>query len=277
MNMQSIGQSRKLENQNDQLELLGIDETNDEIKIGDFVQVIDNASGRIVIQGQISGHKTNSSPEHKLEGEERLLSVDGRHYFKLDDDAYTVKKLDVNYADDNFIEANYNERPWGRYNDYDRSKVNMYRDNSIDELDIEVKHVVDTINMFSPSMHTEGSCSGHGKHQAWVSITFEDLRDLNDFLDALVPFKMKIDLTTDEHINVSRNVFCGKPFFPRHVEMCLKTKEIGAPAWQALDEFADYLNLIIRARDRSFKLVDRIITRQFETSVLGKTNGESEA
>lgn len=273
--MQEKCQLHSYENPSSPAEFSGVIETNDEIEVGDFVQVVDNSTGKVVIQGQITGHKTNSSLEHKLVGEERLLSVDCRHFFKLDDRAYTVRKLDANYVDENFISDNYNECPWGRYNNVDHSEVNMYRDFSIGELDDEMVYIVGVINRFSLYMHTEGSCSGHGVKQAWVSIIFEDASALNDFLDVLVPFKKKIDLTTDKHINVSRTVFCEKPFFPRRVEMCLKTKEVGSPAWQALDELAEYLNLIIEARDKSFKLIDKIITNQFKTSVLGKNDGES--
>lgn len=275
--MQEKDRSHTYKNPSSTAEFSGVIETNEEIKIGDFVQVVDNSTGKVVIQGQIAGNKTDPSPEHKLVDEERLMSVDCRHFFKLDDCAYTVRKLEANYVDENFISDNYNECPWGRYDYEDRNEVNMYRDFNIEELDDEMVYIVGLINRFSPYMHTEGSCSGHGDEQAWVSIIFEDASALNDFLDVLVPFKKKIDLTTDEHINVGRTIFCDKPFFPRRVELCLKTKEVGSPAWQALDELAEYLNLIIEARDKSFKLIDKIITRQFETSVLGKGDGESES
>ena len=245
--------------------------TNDKIELGDLVQVIDNASSRVVIQGQICNRK-DSNRKKPLDGDLNLFTVDNKHYFKLDSESYTVKKLDANFVDDDFIQENYNEIPWRHYSEADRDEVDMFREHNIEELDPEVINIVASLNRFSPYMLTAGSCSGHGKEQAWVSIRFEYLSSLNDFLDILVPFKTRIDLTTAENINTSPTLLIGKPFFPRQVEMCLKAKDIGEPGWKAFDEFAEYLERIIDIRNRSNNLLHKTIKLEKDRAAMSQNS-----
>ena len=84
-------------------------------------------------------------------------------FFRLDDDAYEVIKLESPYVDELFICNNHKVLPWGQSGDVQRGEVDFFREYSIDELDREVVKVVYFLNEFSPFMKTTGSCSGHGK------------------------------------------------------------------------------------------------------------------
>lgn len=78
------------------------------IDLGDFVQVIDNTTQKVVIQGLVTYRKDGTRGK-RFTDENRLFSVDDKHFFKLGDNAYTVKKLGNSYSDDNFISENYKE------------------------------------------------------------------------------------------------------------------------------------------------------------------------
>ena len=242
---------------------------NDKIEPGDFVQVIDNSSGRVIIQGEVIGLKLFSKPGKKLGNRERLFSIDDKHFFKLDDAAYTVKRLNAHYVNEDFIYSNYKLAPWRRYNHVKRDEVNLFRENSIDELDAEVVNVVRVLNNFSPYMSTVGSCSGHGKHIAWVTIRFEDMLTINDFLNVFVPYSSMLDVTTDACVGTIFHHFSGN-VFPGDVEMRLKTKEVGEPGWQALDEFAEYLERIIDIRNRSNNLLHKTIKLEKDRAALSQ-------
>ncbi len=235
---------------------------NQEIGQGDIVQVIDNLSGRTIIQGEVTGLKDSVTSEKRFNDHEKLFSIDDKHFFKLDDDAYTIKKLDTPYVDEDYICANYKMAPWHHYNNVKREEVNFFRENSVDELDKEVEDVIRALNKFSPYMLTTGSCSGHGEEQAWVTIRFKDLLTINDFLNVLTPYNSKLDLTTDANINTVPPHFAGNAIFPRDVDMQLKTKEVGKPAWRALDEFTEYLYTIIDLRKRFWNLQNKLINRE---------------
>ena len=235
---------------------------NDGIQHGEFVQVIDNASGRIVIQGTISFIKEFAGGKQKLDADERFISVDNRLFFKLDADAYEVIKLESPYVDEPFIYNNYKVLPWSQSGDVQRGEVDFFREYSIDELDGEVVKVVHVLNEFSPLMQTTGSCSGHGKGHAWVTIIFYDLQTLSEFYNVLAPYASKIEFNTQESTAAQASKDPGKTFILRPMVLRLVTKEVGEPGWKALDEFAEYLSTMIDARNRFWNLQNKLINRE---------------
>ena len=247
----------------------GIYKNDSQVKLGDFIQVIDKKNDKVVIQGLVQFHKVNSSSfsassSNELSNNQKLFSVDNKYFFKLDDDAYAVKILDPLFVDEHFIEENYIMADWYKYNKTDRKDFKMYKENTISELDEEVKSIVNTLNLFSPHLATSGSCSGHDKNPAWISIRIDNSRTFNDFINIFEPFKYSIDLTTSQMLNQPRNHFCGKPFFPREIALMIKTKEIGEPAYEILDEFDEYLKRIIGLRRKTDEFMDDIITDEIK-------------
>ena len=166
--------------------------------------------------------------------------------------------------DENFIEDNYIMADWNKYNKTDRKDFKIYKENTISELDEEVKSIVNTLNLFSPHLQTSGSCSGHKKYPAWISIRIGNSRTFNDFITIFEPFKYSIDLTTSKTLHQPREHFCGKPNFPREMSLMIKTKETGEPAYKALDEFDKYLNRIIALRRKTDEFLDDIITDEIK-------------
>lgn len=155
------------------------------ITFGDYVQVIDNAKREVVFQGLVTNikvqcHNDDDSETDELEENERMFSIDDKYFFKLDDAKYTVVKLAKNFVNKEFIRKNYTVQSWGSCCDVNRDDIDIFIEHSIDELDEEVKSIVNTLNKFSMNMKTTGSCSGHGKGYAWVTILFNNSRVLED-------------------------------------------------------------------------------------------------
>ena len=239
------------------------------IDLGDFVQVIDSTTRKVVIQGLVRYQKDGTRGK-RFADENRLFSVDNTHFFKLGDNAYTVKKLGNSYSDDNFISENYKEISWWDYEIETNDKCDMVRENCIEELDKEVANVVTVLNKFSPRMAITGSCSGHGERPAHVDIRFEDLLTINDLMNVFVPYTSKIDLTTYPCITNDPFNSSDQAFSPRNVELRLKTKEVGEPAWHVLDELTEYLNTIIDVRSRFWNLQNKIIKKERDRITLGQ-------
>ena len=237
------------------------------ISVLDFIQVVDNKTKKIIIQGQVQNEKafaptTNSKTGKKLEDTERLLSVDEKYFFKLNDSRYTVYKLDKDFIDEDFIKKEYNINSWDSYDEVTRNEFNMFRENTLLELDNEVDSVVHTLNEFSPYLSTTGSCSGHDIGPAWITMRIYNSRTLIDFINILIPYKHKLVFTTEEKQCEYGASFNEKPFFPRNIEMSLRTKEIGKPAYRTLDDFDNYLKKIIALRDNSYASIDEAIRRE---------------
>ncbi len=238
-----------------------------QIKLGDFVQVIDKKNNKVIIQGVIQYEKVNCfnpSPTkfNDLVGNQKLYSVDNRYFFKLDDRDYIVKKLDPLFVNEDFIEDNYATTGWSEYSKTDRKDFKMYKENTVLELDAEVKNVVNTLNRFSPRLSTSGSCSGHDKSPAWISFNIDDARTFQDFVNIFEPFKYEIDLTTSVTLHQQREHFCGKPYFPRDIMLMIKTKKVGKEAYEALNEFDKYLNRVVSLRNKADAWFDDLIAEE---------------
>ena len=249
----------------------------DKIRTGDFIQVIDNKTGKVIIQGEIKYKKIfdkdNHEKTYELEWEECLYSIDNKYFFKVDDEKYSVKKLNQFFVDENFIEENYSLTKWKAYSGDKRKNTNMFIENPVSGLDKEVEGIVHTLNSFSPSVQTIGSCSGHGKISPWISLIFSDSSELNNFLDIFEAYKSKMDLTTDPGQKVEDCSFNGKTFFPKPTTLNLVARGKGEPAYETLDSFDRYLKRAIRLRERSNELLEEFVNQE-RNSVISKVRAE---
>lgn len=244
------------------------------IKPGDYVQVVDNASQKVVMQGIVSCEKIQC-PDGKgnsieLSDDEKILTLDDSYFFKLDDDRYTVRRLPENFIDKNFIRKNYAIKSWRSCTTTGCGDANMFIEHTINELDKEVESIVHTLNRFSLHMRTTGSCSGHDKRHAWVNLQFKNTRALEDFMCVFEPFKSKMSVTFENDIAVPTEMFQGNAFFPNHLVMRLVTRAKGDPAYKTIDEFDAYLNRVIDFRNRTFASLDEIIANEKEQQLLHK-------
>ena len=241
---------------------------------GNYVQVIDNISKRVVMQGLVLTEKIQC-PDGKgnsieLSDDEKILSLDDSYFFRLDDKRYTVRRLPEVFIEKDFIRQNYALKSWRSCYQTGCDDADMYIERTINELDEEVENLVQTLNRFSLHMKTTGSCSGHGKRPAWVNLQFENTRALEDLMSVFEPFKSRMSVTTVDDIAVPTEVFLGNAFFPNHIVMCLETKEVGEPAYKTIDEFDAYLNRVIDFRNRTFASLDEIIANEKEQQLLHK-------
>ena len=242
-------------------------ENEEKIYPGDFVQVIDNRTQNVIIQGQIRDEKPMPpgnlhNKTLKFSDEEILYTVDDKYFFKLDDDKYTVKKFPKTFVDSEFLRQNYAFLSWVRYSPDTRKDFNLFVEHGMDELDKEVVRIVRVLNRFSMEMKTVGSCCGHGKSVSWITLQFNSSRALEDFLNIFQPFNKKMSLTTDKRTVSSGELFLGNPYFPYCMVLELRTNEIGDEAYKVLNEFADYIEKIIDVRNKAFKQLDEIIEQE---------------
>lgn len=237
------------------------------VQLGDFVQVVDKASNEVIIQGTVKYEKVNGPSKssdriNELSGNKRLMSIDNKYFFKLDDDAYFVNKIHPFYINDNFIRQNYHLNTWKNYNGEPRDAVRMWIENPITDLDKEVKGAVLALNRFSPYMSTTTSCSGHDVTSAFIRVRFENESTLTDFLNVFEPFKWKMDISTEDKSYTHKMQFLDRPFFPRHIELCLRTKGIGEEAYKTLEEFDEYLSRVIDFRNKTYESLENMIDQE---------------
>ena len=242
------------------------DDRNDRVIPGDYVQVIDNVTKCLIMQGEVKNEKlvctTGSGTEtFELSDDQRLLTLDNKYFFRLDDSKYTVKRLPKLFFEQGFVRKNYEVRTWRSVKEKGPENADIFMDYSIEELDKEVESIVYTLNRFSLDMETEASCSGHDKLPAYVQIQFNNPRVLGDFLEVFEPFKEKMTITTASGASVTRQRFEQNAFFPGLIAMHLRTKEVGEPAYKTLDEFDEYLNGIIEFRNKAFNELDNLISQ----------------
>ena len=236
------------------------------IVAGDYVQVVDNATGRLIMQGFVTDEKTHcpagDGNQIALEEDQKLLTLDNRNYFSMRSSKYTVYRLPESAVDENYIKRNYDLRTWRSCDKAGLEGADIFIEHSCEELDKEVEGLVKTLNKFSLHMKTTGSCSGHEKHPAWVSIQFSNIRALEDFLSVFEPFKAKMDITTHEDLSEGELTFNENAYFPWLVVLEIKTKDVGKPAYDALNDFDEYLNKVIYLRNKTFNSLSDIVTRE---------------
>lgn len=233
---------------------------------GDYVQVVDNASNRPIIQGFVNDEKTScpdgNGNQTALEEDQKLFTLDGRYYFSMKSGRYTVYRLPETAIDENFIKKNYHMRTWRSFNETGLCDADMFVEHSKEELDKEVEGLVDTLNRFSLYMETTGSCSGHDRCPAWVSVQFDSIRALEDFLDVFEPFKAKMNITTRKDLSQGEFTFDGNAFFPRKTVLEIRTKDVGQPAYDVLNDFGEYLGKVIHLRNKTFNSLSDMIARE---------------
>lgn len=243
-------------------------QNSDEILLGDFIRIVDKKTQKVIVQGQVHYEKDNVPPTPEqdeliaLEGTKRLLSIDNKWFFRLDDDAYTVEKIDVNLTDDDFIEKNYKIQEWREYIEAKRAEFDVYRENTVEELDEGMENIVEALNGYSPYIVTVGSCSGHGKKPAWVSIRAESAEALINFINVFDVYRSKLDLTTERKLHTHRAHFRNAPFFPSHIELTIRTIDVGHKAIKTLDEFAKYLRKVSDLKIKTNILLEETMTQE---------------
>lgn len=165
-------------------------------------------SRELVCSGKIINHK------YDLSRNIYLYSTDNKYFFSKQSKNLIIQtaydELDyVAFKPESF--SNLVILPWK-----DREQeADVYIENTIFELDEEIKDLVYAINL--ASYETKGSCSGHNEGPAWVSIAFYDLQSLIR-LCSLIRTRFKKD---DVNLEVPSE-FCHDSIFVLNLTISMK-------------------------------------------------------
>ena len=125
--------------------------------------------------------------------------------------------------------------------------ADVFVEHSMDELDPEIVPLVTALNII-PGVRTSGSCSGHGKHPAWVTSEFKgDEGSMGLFL--LMNILQSAPLTFSSRFNINLSRKGGTHTADKDKRFCtveLITKDRGEDAWGATRALADYIQELAR-------------------------------
>ena len=228
-----------------------------------YCEIIDSNTYNIIAKGRVTDYKKFGGD--KKRGKELkvdLISFDGKYYFhrKGNTRYYVTYKTaetigtPIPYKED----ETYRMKLWRDVEVTDADWVDVYRDFDMSELDDEIKDLVDVLNTID-GIRTTGSCSGHGKGEAWVAMNISKysaawfiLRLLQHnpthFYD-----RFEIDLGTPS-VTVYEYNHRGDKDCP----LCIKTKAIGNEAYLAINDLTRYIKELIAGN--TFTLDDEIRT-----------------
>lgn len=178
-----------------------------------------------------------------------FISFDNKHFFNSDS---TKFKIIENYNNDEIVP--FDLKKFSDYNiiqlrgllyvenisdeefEKEIKKYDIVYDYGIDELDPEVKNLVDALNSSGLNLETYGSCSGHGLSPLWVTIGFNDYISIKRIVLLIdIEFHNSLELSTEgriEHDDGWNN---------NNFILQLTTKAIGEEAYKLADDFAKVL------------------------------------
>lgn len=146
----------------------------------EWFEVFDAETGELLSSGQVKGYKSNN-PSHK---NLVLISFDGKWYFNVRSPKFIVNKKEEGRPYIPFDESKLPRYTWKKWQDHSGDVPDLYREHGYDEIDPEVRPLVDELNMWE-GIETVGSCCGHGKGNLWIQINVTDLTSLNTILNIL--------------------------------------------------------------------------------------------
>lgn len=140
--------------------------------IDDQYLIVTAYSGKLVCSGKLINHK------YDLVNKQYLYSIDNKYFFPEQPDHLITQLSKEPIAYYEFVPSQFSDLiilPWK-----DRQQfADVYIENTIFELDEEIKDLVYAINL--AGYETKGSCSGHHEGPSWVSIAFYNLEQLIKF------------------------------------------------------------------------------------------------
>lgn len=123
---------------------------------------------------------------------------------------------------------------WHNAIDTYMNDIDVYIENTYDEIDIEIKPLCDILNKI-PGIKTISSCCGHNEQNAFINIKFDNLNSMVYLLKILSIdiFRLKFSLSTDKTIIYTESA--DRPILK------LKTTKIGNDAYKDLDRLFEFL------------------------------------
>lgn len=206
--------------------------------IGDHVSVCDALTSDLIAAGIVVAVKDELPwfGDQKLSKIKTLLiSFDTKYFFNVNSPKFLIKTScqGISKAFDANLLQKY---VYAQYNAKHVNLSDVYIENTIDELDQEVRQLVRVLNLL-PNVRTSGSCSGHGIEPLWVSMTFRDVYAIKIIASILYDrFRNEFVLST---LNSRlQNTKDG-------VELALISLQTGEKAYKNAERLCNYLDVYI--------------------------------
>ena len=195
---------------------------------GKWAKIIDVKTGNIIVAGQIVSRK-DCSYDKKYD----CISFDNRWFFNLNrKNTFNVisNPLGQQVQFDEKLADNYIKVYWNQKDDDDEADI--YRDWDINELDPEVKSLVNVLNKFE-GIKTVTSCCGHNEFPLQVTIQFSDIHMIC-LIAKVLYMKFNRDFILSTKYNIVNNNL-------DRVLLDLYTTAIGEEAYQKAEELTKEL------------------------------------
>lgn len=202
--------------------------------IGKYCKILYNNT--IIAAGQIIDQKTTIDGVISMQ----LISFDYKYFFKIDGNKnkYIVDITDKFIKNIIFNKDNYqlNIEHWHNAIDTYMNDIDIYVENTYDEIDIEIKPLCDVLNKIN-GITTISSCCGHNEQNAFINIKFNTLDSMLYLLKilSLDVFRLNFILSSDKTIIYTD--LADKPILK------LKTIKIGDLAYQDINRLYEFLNI----------------------------------
>lgn len=212
--------------------------------VNDWVKIIDISSNEILVAGQVSKRKENYEmieDDKKIPHQFSCISFDDRWFFSETTNAnhfsiepneeHLIKPLNINSMPSYYkiVHSNYA---------FENADADIFREQNLQELDEEIKGLVESLNLFDGAV-TTSSCCGHGISPAWVDIQFNDIKFLGLLIKILnkESYRYNFVLRTDTGI---QNSYYQKPILK------LITVNKGKEAYKIIDKLSKELTILSR-------------------------------
>lgn len=210
-----------------------------------IVYTMGGGKKKILVNDTIKNSKTFIMG-HKLK--KKFISFDGEHYLnaylfdiKLNEngsgekESFDISKF-AEYRLTTLRKLKYLKSISDEKFESEIKKYWMIYDYSINDLDPEVKNLVNALNNCGLNIRTNGSCSGHIRHPLWITIVFNDYISLKSIiLLNSIEFNNSFIISTDSRISN------GGGMNSSDFRLQLSTRVTGEEAYKLADEFAKSL------------------------------------
>lgn len=195
-------------------------------------------NNEIIASGKCLALKNKDARTRKQKWPSTCISFDDKYFFNTDSKLLKIQKVEYcQYfiKDFNYLNSILKIIRWskcGKFYDYD-----IYIENTINELDPQIKPLVDILNKFE-NMHTVSSCSGHNKKRAYVDIKFQTLQALRKLLIILEHKAIKYKFNLFNSPTIINSISDG-------VILKLQTKNFGQNTYKDIQLLSKYLKIYL--------------------------------